>query len=532
MVAPLVVIIFMFILGGVSYVSLIIQKSATEDIFNHNFKNYQTTATVGKDLASVHANVYKAISWANANYDAKKIEQLGKEQLSALDRSVEAIATALKKKDNIKEEADLLQSVSNSLAEYKKAAYSAIDLSGSDLNMATMYMNTADNKFQILYKNLHELLELQNKLSQDRYDFSLKSFHSALIIFIIMVALAIGVSLLVSIAISNLVTAPIEKTIIVTEKIAEGDLTQKIDLYSNDEIGKLVSAIRTMGERLKSVLSETKSTADNVASAGQELSASSEQMSQGVADQSGKASQIASASEKMSQTIVNVAANSSTMAASAIETAKVAKQGKEIVSKSVDEVKAIATTVNKSAQLMSSLGERSRQIGNIVKVIKDISDQTNLLALNAAIEAARAGEQGRGFAVVADEVRKLAERTTTATSEIGAMIGSIQQEVEEAIDNMNEGTKRVEIGVEFASKAGDALHIIVNSVEDLQSIVQQIASSTEEMSTVSEQISGDIGMIASVTEDTSASSEHIAQSASNLAKLSSDLQSLVGQFKL
>ncbi len=529
---PIVVVFFMIILGVAAYISLTIQKSAIENIFMHNFKNYQTTANVVKDISTVHANIYKVISWANADYDIKKIEQLGKDQLAVLDSSLEKMLNVLNKKDNTKEETDLSHTVANDLAEYKKAAYSAIDLSGSDLNMATMYMNTADSKFLILYESLQKLLDLQNKLSEETYDFSLKGFKSALMVFVLVVLLAIGASVVFSIILNRFITDPIKETIRVTGKIAEGDLTQKIEFSSGDEIGQLVASVKTMVETLKLLLTETKSASDSVESAGHELSANSEQMSKGVAEQSARASQIAASSAEMSQTIINVARDSLTMASSAIEAAKAAKHGKEIVGKSVEEIRAVANTVNRSAQLMNSLGQRSKQIDNIVTVIKDISDQTNLLALNAAIEAARAGEDGRGFAVVADEVRKLAERTTGATSEIGEMIGAIQKEVDEAIKNMGDGTKKIDIGVEYAAKAGNALNTIVNSVENLQELVQQIASATDEISTVSEQISGDIGMIANVSNETSGSSKNIAQSASGLERLSSDLNRLIGQFRL
>jgi methyl-accepting chemotaxis protein len=290
--------------------------------------------------------------------------------------------------------------------------------------------------------------------------------------------------------------------------------------------------MKTMGDKLKEVLTETKSAADNLALRSQELSTGSEQMSHGVSEQSSRALQIAAASEELSQTVMDVAKNASNMANSATETMQIAHDGEGIVNRSVEEVKAIADTVNESSQIMASLGERSRQIGDIIGVIKDIADQTNLLALNAAIEAARAGEQGRGFAVVADEVRKLAERTSQATTEIGSMIGAMQEEVEKAVGNMSDGTKQVAVGVEFAAKAGDALHGIVSSVQDLQLIVHQIASATEEMSSTSEQISSDIDKIASVSKETSASSEQVAVSASDLSELSSTLQGLVGRFRV
>jgi len=234
----------------------------------------------------------------------------------------------------------------------------------------------------------------------------------------------------------------------------------------------------------------------------------------------------------MSQTVVDVAKNTANIAQISSQAFDQASDGEGIVKRSVDEAQAIALTVSESAQVMQRLGDSSRQIGDIVGVINDIADQTNLLALNAAIEAARAGEQGRGFAVVADEVRKLAERTTQATSQINSMISSIQNEVEHAGVAMNNTTSRVEIGVEFSKKAGDSLGNIVGSVNNLQSMVQQIASATEEMSTVSETISSDIQGIAAGSKEISAGSGQIAQASSDLAKLATELQSVVRQFKV
>ena len=317
----------------------------------------------------------------------------------------------------------------------------------------------------------------------------------------------------------------------VMRRVAGNDLTVTVETEINDKTS-LLSSTKEMVMHLKQMISTIKSSADGLASESNQLSASSGQMSNGVAEQSGRSSQIATSSAEMSQTVLDIAKNASNIAVSANEALKSAHDGSGVVSKTVDEVQGIAKTVSDLSGVMISLGDRSKQIGDIISVIKDIADQTNLLALNAAIEAARAGEQGRGFAVVADEVRKLAERTAKATSEIGGMISAIQTEVDQALDSMNEASDKVMTGVEEASKAGKALDRIVGSVESLQSMVQQIASATEEMSTVSETISSDIETIANVAGETSSSSNQIAQSASDLAKLSSDLQHLVSQFRL
>ncbi|MBF0566772.1 MAG: hypothetical protein HQK89_16220 [Nitrospirae bacterium] len=315
------------------------------------------------------------------------------------------------------------------------------------------------------------------------------------------------------------------------QNIAEGDLTIKLESNGKAETGIFLS-MKNMVDKLKTVIGSISCSADTVASASQELSASSEQISQGVSEQSRKVAQIANSTTRMSQAVVDLAANATSIATFAIETAALAKGGEAIVSKSIEEVRSIASTVSESAQLIVSLGERSEQIGEIVNVIKDIADQTNLLALNAAIEAARAGEQGRGFAVVADEVRKLAERTAKATSEIGGMIVAIQRETEKAVTSMEGATKMVETGVKYTSKAGETLSGIAHSINSLQSMVGQITSAAEEMSTASETITSDIESIANVSRETSAGSEQTAQSAIDLSTLSSDLLRIVKHFKV
>ena len=325
---------------------------------------------------------------------------------------------------------------------------------------------------------------------------------------------------------------PLRQLIPVASSLAEGDLSIRIETQRNDEIGQLLSAMKNMIERWRSVVADVQQASGNVASAGQKLNENAGQMSTLSTEQEQRSSQVATAAEEMSQTIMDIAQNVNNIAGAAQVTLAVAKDGQGIVDKSVTEVKEIAETVDASSEFVRSLGDRSRQIGEIVDVIGDIADQTNLLALNAAIEAARAGEQGRGFAVVADEVRKLAERTANATSEISAMIKTIQEEVFKAVDSMENASGKVTVGVELSAHAGEALKNIVEKADELQLMVQQIASATEEMSTTSEEITKDIGQIASASRETSESSSHTTQAAAELSRLSINLQKTVGEFKL
>lgn len=384
-----------------------------------------------------------------------------------------------------------------------------------------------------LIQSVDALTDYQKSRNQVRYEEAAKAYKNAMLLMFIIGGIAIVLAVIVSVLITRSIVLPLHKSIEVAGKIAEGDLTCKdLDAKSKDEIGALAKALNIMKKSLCDMIGKFSDTASHVASSSEELSATVTQITKRVEEQANRANQVATASVQMSQTVMDTAKNSSDIASSSVDTLKTAEDGERIVNKTVNEVQEISATVEDLAKTMTALGDRSKQIGEIVSVIKDIADQTNLLALNAAIEAARAGEQGRGFAVVADEVRKLAEKTAHSTSEIGEMINAIQAETEKAVVSMGEGTKKVKVGAELANQAGDGLRKIVDSVKGLQSMVQQIASATEEMSTVSEQISGDIEVIAAVSRETSAGSCQIGQESANLSKMATELRTDVGRFRV
>ncbi len=337
---------------------------------------------------------------------------------------------------------------------------------------------------------------------------------------------------MMSIVVARSITIPIRKNIHRLDRMASGDLSIDIVADRKDEFGDEMKTTGSMVERWRSALNNVHRAAEGVLDSSGELSAAAEQMHRGVEEQANRTSQVATASEQMSQTLMDIAKNVSEIAQSASQTAGTAKNGEEIVERSVREVQEIALTVDQTASSIKSLGERSRQIGDIVNVINDIADQTNLLALNAAIEAARAGEQGRGFAVVADEVRKLAERTARSTSEIEEMIESIQGDVARAVGSMENATEKVNLGVELAEQAGGALQEIVKSVDGLQLMVAQIASATEEMSVTSEEICKDIEHIATTLTETFTGTSRVTDSAGRLAELSVGLRESVDEFRM
>ena len=313
----------------------------------------------------------------------------------------------------------------------------------------------------------------------------------------------------------------------------EGDLTRRIDVGTrHDEIGLLAEKLNRFIENMRGIISQIADASRSLASESNLLTATSRNISTGAEAVASQTATVATASEEMAATASDIANNCHQAADSAQMAADTTQKGFKVVTSTVDGIRERGELTKENARAISSLGERSEQIGAIVATIEDIADQTNLLALNAAIEAARAGEQGRGFAVVADEVRALAERTSRATKEIGTMIRGIQQETKSAITSMEEGVRGTEKGVEEAAQLENALGSILNQVDAVTLQVNQIATAAEEQTATTGEITNNIQRITSVVHETAAGAQESAQTAAKLSNLANDLHCIVGKFKL
>jgi methyl-accepting chemotaxis protein len=311
-----------------------------------------------------------------------------------------------------------------------------------------------------------------------------ESFNQTVTLALVVSGLVLGV--ITSTFIARSVTRNVSGMLCMLQEIAGNNLAiQDMEITSTDEIGQACTALNDMKNNLHGLIRSIADTAEHVASASEEISSAATQQSQGAETQKDQAGQVATAMQQMSSTVMQVSENSTRAAEASRQAADTARQGGAIVEQTLHKMHTIADSVESTAKKMEELGKSSDQIGRIAGVIDDIADQTNLLALNAAIEAARAGEQGRGFAVVADEVRKLAERTTTATKEIAQMINNIQGETKTAVTAMQAGTSQVEEGVQFTSRAGDSLKQIIQMSEQVGEMITQIATAATEQSSAS-----------------------------------------------
>ncbi len=317
------------------------------------------------------------------------------------------------------------------------------------------------------------------------------------------------------------------------DKFSKGDLSVKMNIDGEDQlISNLFTgfnlAVKNMNDAIQKVSEAVKTTAG--AAAG--ISSSTEEMAAGTQQQSMQVTEVASAVEEMTRTIMENSKNATFAAEAAKVAGSKAKDGGRSVNETIEGMERISKVVEISSGSIQALGNSSKEIGEIVQVIDDIADQTNLLALNAAIEAARAGEQGKGFAVVADEVRKLAEKTTSATKKIADMIRQIQKDTYSAVDSMKEGTEEVIKGKELAYKSGKILEEIITEAEKVNDVINQVAAANEEQSAVAEEISRNVEGMSNVSHESASGIEEIAKSAESLNNLTSGLEMLVRKFKI
>ncbi|ATE80115.1 methyl-accepting chemotaxis protein [Pseudomonas frederiksbergensis] len=333
-------------------------------------------------------------------------------------------------------------------------------------------------------------------------------------------------------AITRQIVIPLSQTLKVAERVAAGDLSHNLISERQDELGQLQRAMQSMTLGLRELIGGISDGVTQIASAAEELSAVTEQTSAGVNSQKVETDQVATAMHEMTATVQEVARNAEEASEAAVAADQQAREGDRVVGEAIAQIERLALEVGNSTAAMGDLKRESDKIGSVLDVIKSVAQQTNLLALNAAIEAARAGEAGRGFAVVADEVRSLAQRTQKSTEEIEELIVGLQTGTQQVATIMDNSRSLTDSSVELTRRAGGSLESITRTVSAIQSMNQQIAAAAEQQSAVAEEINRSVLNVRDVSEQTSAASEETAASSVELARLGTHLQMLVGRFKV
>jgi methyl-accepting chemotaxis protein len=376
-----------------------------------------------------------------------------------------------------------------------------------------------------LLSSTHEISTLQSQRRDDEATQSRKALISV-------AALAMMLGLMAAWMITQQIIAPLRDTLSAAKRIAQGDLSVDLDVQRRDEMGDLQHSIQDMTQSLRTLISGISDGVAQIASAATQLSAVTEQTSAGVNNQKDETDQVATAMNQMTSTVLEVARNAEEASEAAQQADQQAREGDKVVSDAITQIERLATEVNNSTLAMGQLKLESDKIGGVLDVIKSVSQQTNLLALNAAIEAARAGEAGRGFAVVADEVRSLAQRTQESTEEIEVLIAALQNGTQQVVGTLDASRSLSDSSVELSRRAGTALEHITRTVSTIQNMNQQIATAGEEQTVVADQINRSVINVRDVSEQTAAASEETAASSVELARLGAQLQAMVGKFRV
>ncbi|MBS4099085.1 MAG: methyl-accepting chemotaxis protein [Sulfuricella sp.] len=377
------------------------------------------------------------------------------------------------------------------------------------------------------------LIQLQIRIAKEEYTQAEANYAKVRMISIASIIGGLAIGLLVAWSIIRSIATPLNQMRATIGEVEQhGDFTLRIPVISDDEVGQTAKSFNHLMAALQQSLGEVLDSIARVSGAAKNLSDSSRQVAHSSEAQSESTSSMAAAVEQMTVSINHVSGSAQEAVAISRKSGSLSSEGRDIINKAAAEMARLADTVRNTSGVIEELGQHSNQISSIVQVIKDVADQTNLLALNAAIEAARAGEQGRGFAVVADEVRKLAERTTKATEEITQMIGNMQHSAQTAVSTMGSAVEQVNSGVALANQAGASIIQIKDGADRVVGVVDDISAALAEQSSASNEIAGQVEKVAQMTEENSATAHETSDAAANLQELANAMRSAVGRFRI
>ncbi|MCI0994062.1 methyl-accepting chemotaxis protein [Pseudomonas corrugata] len=379
---------------------------------------------------------------------------------------------------------------------------------------------------------ISRLMEINNQQAEALNQGATQQYSAAFNWVVALLVIATGLTLLFAWLLTNSITRPIGSALGAAEEIAKGNLTRPITVDGNDEAGRLLRAMATMQEKLRDTLQRISGSATQLASAAEELNSVTDESARGLTQQNNEIEQAATAVNEMTSAVEEVARNAVSTSEASKNATSSAGDGRDLVQETVSAIERMSADVQGTATLIGNLADESRDIGKVLDVIRGLADQTNLLALNAAIEAARAGEAGRGFAVVADEVRALAHRTQQSTSEIERMIGSIQNGTEQAVDSMRNSTERAESTLNIARGAGLSLDTINTAIVEINERNLVIASAAEEQAQVAREVDRNLVNIRDLSVQSATGANQTSAASAELSRLAVDLNSMVGRFSL
>ena len=527
-----IVLILLSLIVLTSYLSISKLNDITEELTHNRYRKVVILHEI-KDSIHFAARVMRNIAISKDPQIRIKEEARIQKAAETVKKNFNELEQSVKQEGGKKLLADL-KAARNSYIEECKKIFSMLDAGKWD--EATRFMITDFRPAQNAYLDAADkfLERMDQAFIAGAKNASSTSKTSKLLIIafgIIAVLLSSAIAWLVSRSIVHQLGGEPTEIAEIANRIAAGNLTITKRSDDKKEFGVLAD-MNHMARELREIVARTIDISNNIASSSDQLHSTAEQIATGTEQVVSQASSVATASEEMASTSTDIANNCLIVSETSMRTNESANSGVAVVQETIVGMDTIAERVKQTSITIAALGTRSEEIGSIIETIEDIADQTNLLALNAAIEAARAGEQGRGFAVVADEVRALAERTSKATHEIGNMIKGMQDETKIALKAMDEGVEEVRKGATSSLKSGQALEEILQRINEVSMQVSQIATAAEEQTATTSEVSMNMQQISEVVQQTARGAEETANAASVLAEQANELQDLISRFKL
>ncbi|GAX88952.1 methyl-accepting chemotaxis protein [Effusibacillus lacus] len=552
-----------------------VTEELQESLYAETYKSSKSVLNADRDMYQALVALHTLLFTESTNQNYQELLKSYKNNIKQTRERVETAKAIFEKdrirfaelkhpetKSNVFENFDLFYINFN---DWENASNSLIDAMANvpvEERAALIYeIISLNDKFDVARDSLNQIEEIAEVYAENKMSEIKNSNQTSQTFTIGTVVIALVLILLIGGWLIRNITSSVNRVMEAANRVADGDLRiERLEMKSNDEIGQLAVAVNTMVGNLRNLINNVRNTAAHVAVSSEELTASAaesskaaeqiatatQQVAAGAEEQLKSVNEAAAAVNQLSDSINQIAANSEAVSALAEDASHTSKEGVNAVNEVLNQMNEINVTVQETASIIKTLGNRSKEIGDIVSLITDIANQTNLLALNAAIEAARAGEMGRGFAVVADEVRKLAEQSAKSAQQISGLIGEIQKETDQAVVSMQQGTEKVSIGLQKSKHVSEAFYSIEQAVSNVTNKVQEVSAAVQQAAAGSQQIIGSVETVrktaeegASASEQTSGASqeqlaamEEVAASAQSLSRLAEDMQKALAKFNV
>ena len=531
LIAPAIAIAMLLAFAVSAFYGLSRQSAALDDIVQKQFAQYAASARIAQEVAVAHSGLYRILNWG-ATQDAAQVAEAIKRETERLKNASAEFTRFTASLDAKAEETVPAAEALEQLTQYTKHAATALDMAAVDVNTGMRRMQSAVEAYERLSARLGVLIDLQRRQAEASFNAAREAEYRALTVCCILFVLAVVASIATGLFMSERILKPLKSASAVAQRIAVGDLRSTIDQRGTDETAQLMRALASMQDGLRAIVEKVGAGASAVAGAAQSMAASSGLIEEGSRKQSNAAHATASSIEQLSASIAAVADCAEQVRTVSEASLGHARDGTNTLGDLNDEIQGMQVAVNEIAGAVGDFVQSARTIDGMTRQVTDIAEQTNLLALNAAIEAARAGEQGRGFAVVADEVRKLAEKSAAAAREINTVTQSLGERSERVNAALHRGNAALESSHAHAKAVSNVLIAGEGSAHQASHGVGEITGSVREQRAAAEQIARNVEQIARMAEENVRAVSEATGAARNLGALAGELNESVGHFKL